>query len=112
MGSISLLNTLNIMGDITEYYFDHELERLARDYHGQHNAYAWLKTKYKLGTLYWLTKDNRQILVKGMTDLHLKNTINMLKRSTSDEKVTQAWIKILEKEQSKRDEIDNILRTL
>ena len=65
------------------------------------------------GDLIWGMKDGTDIMIKDMTDSHVKNTINMLKRKPYHGR-REAWIKILESEQLNRrfKKIDKITKNI
>ena len=58
-------------------------------------------------------KDGTDIMIKDMTDSHVKNTINMLKKKPYHGR-REAWIKILESEQLNRrfKKIDKITKNI
>lgn len=89
------------MGEMAEYYMNEAMiqefeEMLVSDmlYDSMHNDYVH-------GILQWTTKEGEKILVSKMTDSHLQNTINHLKKKGSTD-ASSIWIEILEIEQLKR----------
>jgi len=60
-----------------------------------------LEENYKLGILRWTTREGEGILLQKMTDEHVMNTIEFLKKKDKNE-IRNKWIQLLEYEFEKR----------
>ena len=92
------------MGDMADWHmeemmledFREELERRDID-----EKLKELEEYYKLGILRWVTKEGEQILLQKMTDEHVMNTIEFLKKKDKSE-IRNKWIQLLGYEFEKR----------
>ena len=75
---------LFIMGEMADYYADLAMQYEAEyEYHLEHYNdvhYSELFKKYQYRKLNWVTKDGQKILIQDMSDTHITNSINFLKR--------------------------------
>jgi len=66
---------------------------------------------YKMGIAVWRTQDGNETPVIRMTNDHIHNTIKFLKRKPKKTAITDAWIYVLETEQTKRQQQKEDLST-
>lgn len=80
------------MGDIADYYADLAMQQEAEyEYHLEHylehyndTHFSELFKKYQYRKLKWVTKDGQKILIQNMSDTHITNSINFLKRKLTN----------------------------
>jgi len=92
------------MGEMADYYYRlidiSEFEEMLRK-EEMYNSCEELKRQYMIGILKWNTQHEGKVLVSKMTDSHLINAINFLKRK-EENLLTNTWIEILGWELEKR----------
>ena len=70
----------------------------------EHEYEPWIDMEFtKADRGIWTQKNGEEINIKDMTDSHIQNTINMLKRRDCDS-INEYWIMTLEAEQRARKE--------
>jgi hypothetical protein len=80
------------MGDAAEDLYHRALMQEAKEEIGYNN----LREKI------WTTKAGKKIKVKNMSDNHVKNTMNLLCKSTTRSGLKDAWISVFMKECKRR----------
>lgn len=85
------------MGEIAEWMYNEALKQEAEINH-ENAEVKWaidnINMEYNRGVLKWETKDGNKININDMTDKHIMNTIDFLKRKEQKPFVLE-WIKIL-----------------
>ena len=85
------------MGEIADWMYNEALKQEAEANHEEAElkcAIDDLHRKYNRCALKWETKDGNRINIDNMTDKHLMNAINFLKRK-EQKPIVSEWIKIL-----------------
>jgi len=67
--------------------------------------------KYKMGIAVWTNQQGEELPLCTMSNSHIHNTIKFLKRKPDKTAVTDAWIYILETEETKRQQQKEDLST-
>ena len=92
------------MGDIADYYMpEMMLESMREEYERKKldDYLNELERKYSLGALKWIKKDGEEILIQKMSQEHVMNTIEFLKKKKKTES-RDKWIELLWYEFEKR----------
>jgi hypothetical protein len=93
------------MGDMADYYMDLAMEQDCQDEadrHFEREALDKMDTDYMMGVLKWKTQSGVRIMVTKMTELHLVNTIEFVKRTFDNKEFKNKWVKLLGYELEKR----------
>lgn len=86
------------MGEIAEYWEDLAFSQMAEESIKAEKILEY----YENSTLFWTTKDDKSILIHNMTDIHVKNTLNLLLKVEEKTEITKAYIEVFEQEINKR----------
>ncbi len=93
------------MGDMADYYADIAINQMGeeealREFDRQ-RAKDTLE-EYTMGIATWETNAGDEIMVVEMTDIHVKNCLEFMRKKKEKSDTTLAWIKIFRAEVIKR----------
>jgi len=93
------------MGDIAEMYEDYAMEEMAKweaDQAEREHRVKQMEKDYMMGALKWGSIKG-PIMVTQMTDLHIINCIEMIKKNDyANEEISHKWVELFEIELQKR----------
>lgn len=94
------------MGEIAEYYYDLAIEQDVKEYWDrkfEEDAIAQMEKHYMMGVLKWTTAAGEKIMVTKMSELHLENSIQMIKNNDyKNGEISKKWVELLGYELEKR----------
>ena len=94
------------MGEMADYYMDLAMEQEAKaeaDRHFKREAVDTMEKYYMMGVLKWTTISGESLMVTKMTDIHITNSIEMIKRNDyPNGDVSHKWVELLGYELKKR----------
>lgn len=93
------------MGEIADYYMDLALEEQAKweaDQREREDTIKLMEKQYMMGVLKWGSM-NGPIMVTKMTDEHISNCIDMIKKNDyPNDEISHKWVELLGYELEKR----------
>lgn len=94
------------MGDMADYYMELAMEQECKDEadrHFEREAVETMEKKYMMGVLKWTTSIGKRIMVTKMTELHIINSIEMIKKNNYIQgEISHKWVELLGYELEKR----------
>lgn len=93
------------MGDMADYYMELAMEQDCKDEADrrlEQDAIDTMEKNYMMGVLKWKTLSGDKLMVTKMTELHLINAIQHVKKTNNNGEISKKWIELLGYELEKR----------